>query len=409
MQTEAVAIGRDGKVLGLIGTGHFLSHFYLLCLPPLFPLLKAEFGVSYAALGVIMTAIYAASGVAQIPVGFVVDRRGPVLVLAVGLALLAGAIGFIAAAPGYWAVVGLAVIAGIGHSVFHPADYAILSAAIEPQRMARAFSLHTFSGHLGSAMAPATVVFLASAFGWRAALVLVGVFGILVLLALLTQRHLLAIDVAPRMTAPARGAAGPAGWRLLLSPPILLFFLFFVVTSMTSSGIQSFAVAAMSALHGTPLTAASAALTGFLFASSLGVLIGGQVADRTRRHDFIAAAAFLWTAGVMVVIGAVALPVAALVGLFTVTGLAQGMVRPARDMLVRAVTPRQSSGKVFGFVSTGISVGGSVTPILFGWIVDQGAPEWVFYTLAVFMLVGISVTMAGRRRGEARAPAERSA
>lgn len=400
MVSEATAIRRDGRVLGLIGTGHFLSHFYMMCLPPLFPLLKDEFGVGYAGLGLILTITYAASGIAQTPMGFVVDRKGPFVVLTTGLALLAGAMALIAVAPSYWAVLVLAAVAGVGHSVFHPADYAILSAAIDPRRMGRAFSMHTFSGHLGWAAAPATVIFLAALLGWRAALAVLGMVGLAVMLAMLTQRQALTIVLETKQGPPGSGASSTeakAGVRLLTSAPILLFFLFFFVTAMTSSGIRSFAVAAMAALHGTPLTAASTALTGFLVASALGVLIGGLMVDRTRRHDLIAAAALLGTAAAMAVIGTVSLTGAALIALFTVMGLAQGMVRPARDMLVRAVTPRNASGKVFGFVSTGLSVGGAVTPILFGWILDQGAPQAIFYLLAAFMLIAVMAIVAGRR------------
>ena len=400
MVSEATAIRRDGRVLGLIGTGHFLSHFYMMCLPPLFPLLKDEFGVSYAGLGLILTITYAASGIAQTPMGFVVDRKGPFVVLTTGLALLAGAMALIAVAPSYWAVLVLAAVAGVGHSVFHPADYAILSAAIDPRRMGRAFSMHTFSGHLGWAAAPATVIFLAALLGWRAALAVLGMVGLAVMLAMLTQRQALTIVLETKQGPPGSGASSTEandGVRLLTSAPILLFFLFFFVTAMTSSGIRSFAVAAMAALHGTPLTAASTALTGFLVASALGVLIGGLMVDRTRRHDLIAAAALLGTAAAMAVIGTVSLTGAALIALFTVMGLAQGMVRPARDMLVRAVTPRNASGKVFGFVSTGLSVGGAVTPILFGWILDQGAPQAIFYLLAAFMLIAVMAIVAGRR------------
>ena len=400
MVSEATAIRRDGRVLGLIGTGHFLSHFYMLCLPPLFPLLKDEFGVGYAGLGLILTITYAASGIAQTPMGFVVDRKGPFVVLTTGLALLAGAMALIAVAPSYWAVLVLAAVAGVGHSVFHPADYAILSAAIDPRRMGRAFSMHTFSGHLGWAAAPATVIFLAALLGWRAALAVLGMVGLAVMLAMLTQRRALTIVLETKQGPPGSGASSTEandGVRLLTSAPILLFFLFFFVTAMTSSGIRSFAVAAMAALHGTPLTAASTALTGFLVASALGVLIGGLMVDRTRRHDLIAAAALLGTAAAMAVIGTVSLTGAALIALFTVMGLAQGMVRPARDMLVRAVTPGNASGKVFGFVSTGLSVGGAVTPILFGWIIDQGAPQAIFYLLATFMLIAVMAIVAGRR------------
>ena len=406
MSAAQAAPRQDAKVLGLIGIGHFLSHFYLLCLPPLFPLLKGEFGVSYTALGLIMTVIYATSGVAQTPVGFLVDRFGAGAILAVGLALLSAAMGLISQAPRYEAVLGLAVIAGIGHSVFHPADYAILSSAIKSERVARAFSLHTFSGHLGSAVAPATVIFLTSVIGWRSALLVLAGLGFVVMLAMLSQRRALVIEARPKADAGGAGgkdAAPTDGWRLLFSAPIMLFFLFFVVTSMTSGGIQTFSVAALSSLHETPLAAASTALTGFLFASAIGVLVGGQAADRTRRHDLIAAAAFLGTAGAMVLIGAVRLPMLALVGLFTVMGFAQGMVRPARDMLVRAATPKGSAGKGFGFVSTGIAVGGATAPVLFGWIVDQGRPQWTFYLIAAFMLVGVICIVAGRRRTEAAA------
>jgi MFS family permease len=67
---------RYAAIMGMIGSGHALSHFYLLALPPLFPLLKAEFGVGYAALGLLVTMFNLATGLAQVPAGFLVDRIG---------------------------------------------------------------------------------------------------------------------------------------------------------------------------------------------------------------------------------------------------------------------------------------------------------------------------------------------
>ncbi len=402
------SLRRDAKVLGLVGSGHFFSHLYMLCLPPLFPVLKAEFGVSYAALGALMTVMHAASGLAQMPVGALVDRIGAFAVLAAGLGLLALATGLMALAPSYGALLALAAVAGFGHSVFHPTDYAIMSSTIEPRRMGRAFSLHTFSGHLGSAVAPATVIFLAAAFGWRGALLTVGVAGVFVLALMLARRDLLRVE-APSPTSHAKKAdAGGHGWGALMTAPMLLFFLFFVITSMTSSGISSFSIAALTTLHETPVEVASLALTAYLFASSGGVLIGGQLADRTRRHDLMAAGAFLVAAGVMILIATVGLAASAILGLMAVMGLVQGTVRPARDMMVRAATPRSAVGRAFAFVSIGMAIGGASAPILFGWLVDQGGPRWIFYILASLLLAGVAIVLIAhgrtRKSGTGTAP-----
>ena len=89
----ASELGRDRAsseerwALSLISSGHYLSHFYGLALPPLFPLLKTEFGVTYIELGLAMTAYGFLGGLVQAPVGFLVDRLGPSRVLLAGMAL----------------------------------------------------------------------------------------------------------------------------------------------------------------------------------------------------------------------------------------------------------------------------------------------------------------------------------
>ena len=81
------------------------------------------------------------------------------------------------------------------------------------------------------------------------------------------------------------------GIRLLLSAPILLGLLFFFGISVAGHGIQSFSVSALHILHDAPVAAATTVLTAWLFASPIGVLAGGWVADRIeRRHEAFAAA-----------------------------------------------------------------------------------------------------------------------
>src|SRR5260370_3134825 len=162
----------DLRVIGLIGVAHAVSHFFQLVLPPLFPLLKDAFGVSYAELGLLATFFYAASGLSQTPAGFAVDRFGARAVLLSGIFLFASAILLIGLAPSYWVMVPLVVAPGIGNSVFHPADYSILTGGVRKDWLARAYGGHQLGGNLGWAVAPAAELTLSHFFGGRIALVL---------------------------------------------------------------------------------------------------------------------------------------------------------------------------------------------------------------------------------------------
>ena len=393
----AVSLRQDSKILGVVSAGHFLSHFYLLTLPPLFFILKSEFAVSYAALGAILTVSFAISAVAQVPMGFLVDRIGARIVLTTGLVIMAVCIGLMGFAATYWQILILFTLAGIGHSVFHPADYAILNASIEPSRIGRAFSIHTFSGHLGSALAPATVIFIATAWNWRAALFIAGAMGLIATVVLASQWNSLRDDIVPakkpEAETPAGGPRPKDGMALLFSKPILLFFLFFLMTSMTASGVHAFLVVALIELHDMPLGLASATLTGYLIASAAGILLGGVFADRTTRHDYVAAGAFTVSALLILVVGAASLNLALMVAVLMFAGLMQGIVRPARDMMVRGASPKGSMGKVFGFVSAGMAAGSAISPMMFGFVMDLGRPEWVFYLMVIFMVVAIGTVM----------------
>lgn len=398
---------QDMKILGLISTGHFMSHFYFLVLPPLFYSLREEFGVSFTELGVMMTAIYGTSAVAQIPIGFMVDRYGARVVLTIGLILMSAGFGLVGLATTFWMIIPLVMIAAAGNSVFHPADYAILSSSISDSRMGRAFSIHTFAGHLGSAAAPATIGILAITFGWRVALLMAGAFGLLIMFAMISQWNSLHDAALPKKKSKEDASAAGAtkdGIALLFSRTMILFFLFFATLSMTSSGMQAFSVSALVDLHGTPINTANAALTAYLLCSALGILIGGEISDRTQRHDIVAGVVFILTAIITVIIAAVDLAFLPLIALMVVMGLGQGIIRPARDMMVRAASPKGQTGKVFGFVSAGITAGSALAPIPFGYIIDQGHPEWAFYLMAIFMVVALFTVMVPKPK-----PAVRSA
>ena len=407
------AAGRRGstRAVAVVSTAHFTSHFYLLLLPPLFPLLRDAYGVGYTELGFAVSVFSIVTACAQAPVGFAVDRFGARRLLAAGLLLEGAAFALIGLAPFYGALVALMAVAGLANSVYHPADYSLLNASVNPRRMGRAFSFHTSAGMLGNALAPVTMVFLMAFLDWRAALTLCGGVGIAVgLLVTCSGRALregpggAGDGAAGRAAAGAAagGAAGLRGVRLLMSAPILLGTLFFFGISVAGYGIHSFSVSALHVLHDAPIAAATTVLTAYLFASPVGVLAGGWAADRIRRrHDAFAAACIVLVA---VCIGAVAAfrpPLAVIAGFFVVAGFFSGMVAPSRDMLIRSMSPPGEIAKVFGFVSTGFNLGGIVAPVTFGFLLDRSDPGIVFWAVALASLATVFTVLT---TGRARAP-----
>jgi MFS family permease len=405
---------RDARVIGLVGSAHFMSHFYLLCLPPLFPLLKGELGVNYVALGLAMTTFNVASGLTQVPTGFLVDRLGPRKILLLGIVVEAMAFTAIGVFGTYEALIACMLVAGVANSAYHPADYAILSASIGGERMGRAFSLHTFAGFAGNAVAPIVMVTLTALWDWRIALMLTGGLGVVVAIGMVLNGSALGDRVQVRGPASAPPAGPPArdrlvetppqdGLKLLFSAPVLMCFLFFVMLSMSSGGINAFAVSALVTLYDTPLSMANMALTAFLACSALGILAGGIIADRTAKHEQVASVGFATTAVIIALIGSIALPALGIVLLLGLGGLLWGTIMPSRDMLVRAVTPAGATGKVFGFVSTGLNIGSAITPAIFGWILDQGDPRWLFWLAAIFMVLALGTVFATKAVGRASA------
>ena len=165
---------RDIKTISMVSTVHGMSHFYQLTLPPLLPVLKVAFGVSYTDLGLMMSVFYICSAVSQTPAGFLVDRLGARAVLMTGLATYGIGIALVGTMPQFWMLLPCAGLAGIGNSVFHPADYSVLTANVTPGRMARAYSAHALSGNIGWVLAPMTVLGLTGVIGWQHALQVVG-------------------------------------------------------------------------------------------------------------------------------------------------------------------------------------------------------------------------------------------
>src|SRR5688572_14087286 len=160
---------QDATVISLVGFAHGTSHFFHLMLPPLFPWLMSEYSLSYTQVGALMTVFFVVSGIGQALAGFLVDRWGAHRVLCFGVALLTCSGILVAVAPALWGLYLAAFVAGLGNSVFHPADFALLNHRVSQTRLGHAFSVHGLSGNLGWALGPLIMTAAATAFGWRTA------------------------------------------------------------------------------------------------------------------------------------------------------------------------------------------------------------------------------------------------
>lgn len=401
MSTTTAGRSDDFRILGVIGVGHGMSHIYYLALPPLFVHLRDTFNVTYAELGMALAVMSLASAVLQVPIGFMVDRLGARVMLLSGFAVVSTAITLMGFCTSFWQLLALCFVAGAGNAVFHPTDYAILNSSISQDRMGRAFSLHTFSGQVGSAAAPVIMIALAQLSGWREALITIGLVGFVAMAIVMSQWNVLRDDVFEKKPPPEKksdqalpSASSPLA--VVFAPPMLMFFVFFTVLSMMQTGMQAFIATALVAQHGTPLTIANLALSAYLFSSAAGVLLGGEISDRWRRHDLVATLVFVVSGLCVLLMAWFSFGAAILVLLMIVIGIGQGATRPARDMMLRAATPKRQTGGVFGFVTSGIAVGSALAPIPLGWFLDIGKPAWIFYLLALFMVLALVSMMAQR-------------
>jgi FSR family fosmidomycin resistance protein-like MFS transporter len=388
----------EARILIGVSAAHFLSHFYFLLLPPVFAQVRGDYGVSYTELGIALAAFNVISAIFQTPAGILADRIGPYAVLVAGLALEAVAFGLVGFVDSYWFLVAMFGVAGLANTVFHPADYALLSHHIDKSRVGRAFSIHTFAGMLGSAAAPATIAwFLFPLVGWRGVFIASAIAGLAVTALLVLGRDDYAHGPHLARRADANAPSG-TDWAILKSGPILRSFGFFTALAAVSVGIQNYSVVALGAAFDTPIDIANGALTTSLAFTAVGVLVGGMIVGRLGNHGGFAAVGIAVTGVMILLVGLVDLGALALLLVMSISGFASGIIMPSRDMIVRQVTPPGSFGTVFGFVTSGFNVAGVAFPLVFGALMDHGSPRAVFYLSAACCILSIATVITIRRR-----------
>ncbi len=374
---------RDLPVISLVGLAHLTSHFFQLIVAPLFPWLKAEFGVSYTALGFVMTVIFVTSAASQAIAGFVVDRWGARVTLMGGLGvLILGTLGF-GLSTHYSHLLASAFLIGLGNGVFHPVDYSLLNSHVSPRRLGPAYSVHGVTGSLGWACAPAFLVAIAEPLGWRAA-----VFSAAAL-PLASMLLLAGTELNPRADSRATAHAESPLFAFLKAPALWWCFAFFFVLAMAAGGIQNFSPTLVAHEFSLSRASAAASITVFMLASATGMLVGGWLVMRNPHFERNIAFAFTCSALSALLLGFGGIPLALAWVLIAVMGFGSGLSGPSRDMLIRATAPPGATGRVYGMVYSGLDFGIAVGPVLFGLLLDRGIFGEVFYAIAACWLLSL--------------------
>jgi MFS family permease len=397
----AVPRERDVRVISLIGVAHGTSHYYQLAFVTMLLIVREKAGLSFTDVGALGAIYYTVSGVCQTLAGFAVDRFGARPILAGGLALAAVGLALTALADSFLTFAAISVVGAIGNCVFHPADFALLNSSVNHRRLGRAYSIHGLGGSLGWAAAP-IIYFLDDLVGRTGAALIGAVPGlILVALVLGHRRYFVDHRVEVRVAAAAEGAR--AGLGLFLQTSILLCFAYFALIAVNTVGIQQMAVPAWVEMFGMTERYAALCLIVFMVGSAAGMLAGGFFADSVKRHDLVASGGLLAAAALTVPIATLAVTPAFLLPLLALAGFAGGATNPSRDMIVRNATPPGASGKVFGFVYSGLDVGSLIGPPLFGYLMDLHLPAAIFWIAVALYVVNAGMVLTIRQATMPRA------
>lgn len=394
----------DTRIIGTVGLAHFTSHMLQLTFAPLFAMMRDDLGVSYAQLGLLLTVFYAASGLGQVAAGVLVDRYGAHRLLIGGVVLHAGSVAAMAFAPTYLVLLPLAALAGLGNSVYHPADLTILSHRVSQAKLGRAFAFHVIAGTAGFALSPVASALIASSFGWRASPLAIGVFGLLVAVVLMASRP--AIATAAQAGRRAVEGAQAVPFRAIVAMPVVILgFCYFTLSSFSGTGIQSFSITAFMQGYGATLAAATLAITLYQVGNAVGVWAGGVMADRMSSHRAIAAGGLAASALLGFGVAVTALPFWAVTALLVLSGAAMGVTMPSRDVLVRRAAPPNAVGKVFGIVYSGFDIGALAAPLAHGFLLDHQMAPAIFVVSSLALILGIPTVLGFGSRANVAAAA----
>jgi len=393
--TAEVTLAEDAKIIALVGLAHSSSHFSHLILPLMFPVFIKAFGLSYSALGFVMSVFFFISGVGQAGSGFVVDKVGARPVMYVSLLILAAGCFWTSNAQGYQDLIIVAILLGLGNCSFHPMDYTILNQRVSAKRIGYAYSAHGLTGNLGWAVAPVFMVGITQISNWQTAFFCAGLVFLVIAGVLIVYKESILTQPQIKLKIAETGEHT----SILKLPMVWWCFSFFFFSTITLAVVQNYSVIILQSLYSVSLQSATMTLTSYMLCAAAGMLSGGFVAAKWPTQSdqvvatcmavaalLIALCASTWLSGLWAMV------------FLAATGFALGIGGPSRDMMIRNATPKGATGRVYGVVYSGLDAGFAVAPTLFGYFMDHAWFSGVLLCSALTLMVGVFFAFAVGRQ-----------
>jgi MFS family permease len=386
----------EQRALGVACSAHALHDGYTDLIYIMLPIWQSEFGLGYAVLGLMKTVFSGTLAGFQIPAGFLAERYGAAIVLALGTAL--AGIGYICAgfSSGVAMLVAALFVGGLGASTQHPLGSSLIAHAFAGPRSLKALGTYNFAGDIGKMTLPAAASLLFVVLPWRHALMLLGGFGVVAAAAIFVAMPRFAAEAPAKKKdgdAARRGPARAYGFPLLLSVG--------VIDSATRMAFLTFLPFVLTA-KGASLPTVGGALTLVFAGGAAGKLVCAFIGAR------IGAVATVWLTETVTALGIVALlplPLDAALVLLPVVGVAlNGTSSVLYGSVPELVEPARRT-RAFGIFYTGTIGAGAVSPALYGVLGDAAGVPSALLVVAAMVLLTLPITLLLRPALASSAPA----
>ena len=376
----------ERRALGVACGAHALHDGYTDLVYVLLPIWQAEFGLSYAAIGILRSLFSGTLAGFQIPSGLLAEKLGPARVLAAGTALAGCGYLIAGASAGLAMLVVALIVGGLGASTQHPLASTLVARAFGEQRAIKAIGTYNFAGDIGKMTVPAAAALMLTVMAWRPTVSALGACGFAAALAI--------VALMPRQdpdgkaaTTSADAAAGGAprrGFPLLVSIGMLDS-----ATRMPFLTILPFLLTA----KGANVTGIGLALTLVFAGGACGKLVCAFVGERIGVFATVLLTESLTALGIVALLP---LPLEACYALLPLIGVALNGTSSVLYGSVPAFVAPEKRARAFSVFYTGTIGAGATAPILYGFLGDLLGVRETLVVLAAVVLVTIPLAFALR-------------
>ncbi len=370
--------------LGVACGAHALHDGYTDLIYVMLPIWQHEFGLGFAALGLMKTVFSGTLAGFQIPSGFLAERYGSAIVLALGTALAGLGYCFAGFSSGVPMLVAALFVAGLGASTQHPLASSLIAHAFAGARSLKALGTYNFAGDIGKMTVPAAASLLFVVLPWHEALVLLGGVGVLVAVVIYILIPRFSAEAGPHegeKTARGGGRLSQYGFPLLLSVG--------VIDSATRMAFLTFLPFVLTA-KGASLPTIGIALTLVFAGGAAGKLVCAFIGAR------IGTVATVWLTETVTALGIVALLPLSLTAALVLLPLVGVALNGTSSVLYGSVPDLVEPARrqrAFGIFYTGTIGAGAISPAVYGLLGDAVGVSATLTVVAAIVLLTLPITL----------------